>query len=745
MKKKILLILGICAVIMFGCTNHLSDVAPVEKKVYVNYISGKLYSEVPPNVELAVGGLLQNPNTNIEIETDIPLENGATRKGKFIFDGWIVEKGNNGEKIDELWNFSTDRVQGNMTLRAAWIEVTTATDGITYLTIDKFSGEFFTNLQILPQETSVTFTWDNPPSQSYNGLTIWDNTNGTSVMIGECDAQKTEFTQENLTKNTVHEYHFEPRWDKPVEKTETQEVPFRTREPRIDFGYLGRGYDIISSNYFNAAELKMHPIINVDAILSEGKEISKLKIDNDDSTLIIGKDISEYANSLSLEVGVAAKYGVFKGDIKTNFNKAEELKAENSYVKSHLNIRTDRVSIDESLHSVESLRPYLTAGFKDDMVNLSAKGIIDKYGTHVLDSINLGGRLQLNWEYHNTSNLSKQNIQVAVNASVSFVKTNASISLTKEAKQFNENSSLYTVALGGEHRADIGGSLDSAVKAYEGWAKTVPSNPTFIEAFKLVEREEFKTGIWLFAPDEAKRTAIKNEYVKRLEDARKYYENLVEPAYVKDIGMIFNTSPSKARKEIGKALGHTNFIIVGDLSNEKTISPFRAGGTEEKTTLFYVPTSSYEESVKGVVITNIKSSNISDHKKFFEKQFPKLNIDEWKTVFFCNLEGKRDVFKEVTTYRTCFIWQSKTQAENGLMMDINDKNKVHPIQEIGVYNSELDIYSSDKNLIPNTIVRDSRMLFPKDPEFKNNPPITSFYKESPRYLTWRRKPYAGEK
>ncbi|MGL4985913.1 MAG: hypothetical protein ACRC5H_02095, partial [Treponemataceae bacterium] len=548
-----------------------------------------------------------------------------------------------------------------------------------------------------------------------------------------------------------------------ADKTQGQKVEFRTRVNRDDSGYLGYGYDVIESRYFNPSDIEFFPVIDVYKFLNEGKKIEK--IDSNKKTWVrrAGGDVLEYTEEVSKEMGISTDKGIFKQDLKSLFDINYKTLDTTAYGSTYFNIESAKERFENT--SVEELKKYLTNDFIDAINDdsFTAADIIDLYGTHVLIDISLGTRAQVSWE------APAQNIDTLLDYTTDYVLSNR-----REHTSIATNSSKIKFSFlkdDKEREIYYQQSLPYASLVYDSLQKGSPSGETFIDSRDLLREENTKTGIWLFVENKERQAAIEAEYKKRLKEARLYYESLVLRTYVKNIGMYYSKNKLKTLEEvrrlIGEKLKHSNFVVIGEKSENADYLSFRGGIEEDnilskdippRVYLYYETTTSYEESIKGIIVNKVpelkrpfkngSKEELNYQHNLFKERYPTLDINLWTPAGYLTDNDCKNVLvtKGLTgtvTTRSVWIWQSKIEVENGLVVDFNDQNKVHPVREVGILNG----YKKHSSIveIPHTI-----RIMPTNPNdnfvgIVIKEKFHGFFDEKPSNLTWRRKPYNGEK
>lgn len=159
---------------------------------------------------------------------------------------------------------------------------------------------------------------------------------------------------------------------------------------------LGYGYDI-TGEYLDFYSIKK-PVIAIDAFIQ--KYPSKYYnpfIGNITTAIYAGENYMSYMHKIQNESGYnfsleytksAQTNAVFSGEYKTTKTSAYEYSTKYGFARADIIKRHRQYEIDAS---PSILTEYLTDDFIYDLNNLSAIKIIEKYGTHVLLNIEVGG------------------------------------------------------------------------------------------------------------------------------------------------------------------------------------------------------------------------------------------------------------------------------------------------------------------------------------------------------------------
>lgn len=174
--------------------------------------------------------------------------------------------------------------------------------------------------------------------------------------------------------------------------------------------YIGYGFNVAKKGDVRADQLVTNPIFNLDnRTKSKSKSIRETEVKVDDisssytSKYYQGTSIEEVVKKQSLDMNKAAKVltsskwvpfdAFYLNSSLTSFNKASISKNVNEYIRDVRTVKTNNISWN--LNEKEYYK-YLTDRFKKDVMNMEPSKLYDKYGTHFLRSVTLGGKLEIN-------------------------------------------------------------------------------------------------------------------------------------------------------------------------------------------------------------------------------------------------------------------------------------------------------------------------------------------------------------
>lgn len=212
--------------------------------------------------------------------------------------------------------------------------------------------------------------------------------------------------------------------------------------------YLGYGYNVIRSRYINKYDvLKTNPIFDMNQLRN-----TNLLLDRENSfdcRTYRESTMSEFSEDYNASLKVDGSYGpFFSGGLEADYQGSSTAKTYYYFYKGAINIKT--FSLTMSVANSD-LRNMLASDFQTALYNTAPAQLFDKYGTHFLKDITMGGRLELNVKYSSESNRVTENAQAAVNARLNYmnyclgIEANAGYANTLEDEHIEESQNIFYV------------------------------------------------------------------------------------------------------------------------------------------------------------------------------------------------------------------------------------------------------------------------------------------------------------
>lgn len=158
-----------------------------------------------------------------------------------------------------------------------------------------------------------------------------------------------------------------------------------------NYSLLGYGYDV--NGVFADSSSVRAQVFNVDALALDHPDL----VDLGRSTMgtsygAYANDAEEFSSDLSSNLTITNGLHAFKGSITDYFTDSNALSSKYMYAVFSIIAQYKRLSVTTS---PQTLTSYLSASFKQDVATLSAEALVNKYGTHVLTQLMLGGNLNV--------------------------------------------------------------------------------------------------------------------------------------------------------------------------------------------------------------------------------------------------------------------------------------------------------------------------------------------------------------
>lgn len=252
------------------------------------------------------------------------------------------------------------------------------------------------------------------------------------------------------------------------------------------YDVLGAGYDI-TGMYASKVSARM-PVIDMVKFSNERGD-TDLNINNDvvqETDFVAGENIEQYSRGLATKINNSLTIEAFKAEITANFRDSAYSNDKTSYASAYLNIFQKRMSFFTPVNVLAT--SYLTAGFKADINTLTPQQLVQKYGTHVLRNVHMGGKLEMHYNTQsNTREVYKSTVAGADFSILSVFSVNINSQTNQFDKASNFNQYLKFKTVGGDGTKGIMDeiALDGKTPpkiSIAGWQSTLtPNNAAFIQ------------------------------------------------------------------------------------------------------------------------------------------------------------------------------------------------------------------------------------------------------------------------
>lgn len=326
-------------------------------------------------------------------------------------------------------------------------------------------------------------------------------------------------------------------------------------------GYLGYGYNVLTSAFYNHKDIKTgHPVVDMDALAKVGN----VYIDSKTSSFVdhvtyISTSAKEYSEHFSAAANVKAKYS-FVGSFEASFKMSHttQMSSNQKLITTQALLETQNdyiLDVDAKL-----LADYATNAFKRAVAEKTAEELIELYGTHVLANISMGGRYDLNYLYTRTETSSSTDIEASAKASYRYVSGGASGTDETDKTEIETHSKLYAKSYGGTVTGDRT-TIQAAKESYKEWAAGVEDGKiAFVNASEVIPLWEVVAKLTGVENAAEKSAAIKKCFDDRVDEiSGEFKETINAPIYISDIYIGYGTTEAEAKNMLrnkGVTEGH---------------------------------------------------------------------------------------------------------------------------------------------------------------------------------------------
>lgn len=258
--------------------------------------------------------------------------------------------------------------------------------------------------------------------------------------------------------------------DKPKPKPEPQaqtdtryETIHATQVVKGIDEFLGKGYR--GYQYYANPESCAHALFDV----SNPDTIDIQKSPSYKGRFVSGETKSQFHNQFSAGVSASGIYEGFSGEITSNFTKDTLRSRQYTFATSHITQTYYRLTLKDSAPLLDEA--------KADLETLEPTQLFDKYGTHYLKSIYIGGRVSFS-SYADRRTVSENfDIKATVNvAYLNVVKGSGSVESVNESdfKQVVNNKQIDVIGGDPAKANSITDDTGEPAAEYRSWSESVP-------------------------------------------------------------------------------------------------------------------------------------------------------------------------------------------------------------------------------------------------------------------------------
>ena len=227
--------------------------------------------------------------------------------------------------------------------------------------------------------------------------------------------------------------------------------------------FLGKGYK--GYQFYANPKSCTHSLFDV----SDHSIVKIQKAPSYKGRFVSGETLSEFYDAFSANISVAGSYDGFSGEITANFSKDVLRNRSHTFIASHITQTYYRLTLPEAA----PLLPVV----EEDLQTLEPKKLFDKYGTHYLKSIYIGGRISFNSYIDRTKVKQSYDLKATVDAAyLKLIKGSASAE-TVNKTAFDQVVSNREVDVMGGDPAKANSVVDGSGEpstVFNAWSESVP-------------------------------------------------------------------------------------------------------------------------------------------------------------------------------------------------------------------------------------------------------------------------------
>lgn len=347
---------------------------------------------------------------------------------------------------------------------------------------------------------------------------------------------------------------------------------------------LGYGYDI-TGEYLDFYSIKK-PVVDVAAFIRDyPSKYHNPFIGNIKTNVYAGENFMSYMREVQTTSGFSASVkpkitgtdsAAFSGSVDNVTKKKRDFTSKYSYARADVIKRQRQHEIDAT---PANLADYLSADFVDDLNNLTPMQVVEKYGTHVMLNIEVGGIYKANYKTQviRASSLDSKTktakVGVSLNLAVVGINIGGSSSTTTiTEKDIQEVGWQFELESHGGNTNGLTLSFSSATPTPSTtinigtWAASVDDTHSVLVHINW----DNAYPIYDFISDPAKQQAIKNAAIEYIANAKvemlelmplyQIYRSDVTNTYnvysERELDSLLNEAPSKKYREFRGVVGY---------------------------------------------------------------------------------------------------------------------------------------------------------------------------------------------
>ncbi|KAI0693082.1 hypothetical protein BC835DRAFT_1416168 [Cytidiella melzeri] len=217
-----------------------------------------------------------------------------------------------------------------------------------------------------------------------------------------------------------------------------------------------------------------------------------------------GTTATEYIMELSSHADLGVGFRGFSASASVDFTKSQLQNLSHAFTR----VTHEATHYSLSLIPPTEIRPLLKSWFVNDLENMEPLDLYQKYGTHLLNSLTIGGRALFLTATDTRSYSSEISFSVAAKISASYKLADGHMELSAEERaamnSFNASSEFSITTKGGDPKY----GNEEFLKNVEAWAGSIIDYPEFVDfgSFPCL------IGLWDFASTTDRCNVLKEAY-----------------------------------------------------------------------------------------------------------------------------------------------------------------------------------------------------------------------------------------
>ncbi|MHC6202789.1 MAC/perforin domain-containing protein [Breznakiellaceae bacterium SP9] len=304
--------------------------------------------------------------------------------------------------------------------------------------------------------------------------------------------------------------------------------------PSNNENILGLGVNLLSVNDETLLDVKWgNPILKGAFVTSDNiKEVDD-QLNAQTHQIYSGDTLSEICESLRTKGSLNVDYGMISANVSASFNSSTKNTEERSFFKIRAWFPKKVRYFTEVDNFYNDRVDNRTEGFTQALKELTPKKIFKTYGTHLMTSVYLGGRLEANFTRKRSSSELASDFSVHIDgAYTSCVKVSADVQITSEQKAALQNCEISVRTIGGGDTAfpvSPDDFLSNFNASYKKWVSSLADGKYSVWNFP----SNGLMPVWELTKDKDRKKALQEEYDRQSVDLNRAID--ATDVYVTDI------------------------------------------------------------------------------------------------------------------------------------------------------------------------------------------------------------------